>query len=130
MGDVDIHGICDERFASVREAFEENFKRDLELGAAFAVALEGELVVDLWGGYADVARSRPWQEDTLVGVSSTAKIANTLCGLMLVDRGLIDLEHEIVGVYFEAVLNETKDGELLWKCDLFENAVNAAIEMD
>jgi CubicO group peptidase (beta-lactamase class C family) len=42
----------------------------------------------------------------------------------------IDLEHEIVGVYFEAVVNETKDGELLWKCDLFENAVNAAIEMD
>ena len=52
----------------------------------------GELVVDLWGGYADVARSQPWQEDTLVGVASTSKIANTLCGLMLVDRGLIDLD--------------------------------------
>ena len=41
----------------------------------------------------------------------------------------IDREREVVGVYLEAVLNETEDGELLWKCDLFENAVNAAIEL-
>jgi CubicO group peptidase (beta-lactamase class C family) len=92
MSDVEIHGTCDSRFASVRDAFEKNFKQGHELGAAFAVALEGEVVVDLWGGYADVARTRPWLEDTVVAIASTAKIANSLCGLMLVDRGLIELD--------------------------------------
>ncbi len=92
MSDLQIHGSCDARFASVRDAFEDNFEQGRELGAAFAVALEGEVVVDLWGGYADVARTRPWREDTLAPISSTAKIANSLCALMLVDRGLIELD--------------------------------------
>lgn len=92
MSDLQINGFCDERFGSVRDAFEENSKRDLELGATFAVAIKGELVVDRWAGYADRARTRPRQEDTIVSVSSSTKIATKSCGLMILDRGLIDLD--------------------------------------
>jgi CubicO group peptidase (beta-lactamase class C family) len=92
MADVQIDGFCDERFAAVRAAFEENFALDLELGATFALAIEGEFVVDLWAGHADRGRTRPWQEDTIVGVYSSAKIATALCGLMVLDRGLIELD--------------------------------------
>jgi CubicO group peptidase (beta-lactamase class C family) len=101
MGNVPIHGFCDERFASVRAAFERNFELGVELGATFALAIEGELVIDLWSGFADVARTRPWQRDTLIGVSSSAKIATSLCGLMLLDRGLIDLDVPVASYWPE-----------------------------
>jgi CubicO group peptidase (beta-lactamase class C family) len=92
MSEVQINGFCDERFASVGAAFEKNFRLDLELGATFAVAVQGEFVVDLWAGYSDQDRARPWQEDTIVGVSSSSKVVTALCGLMILDRGLIDLD--------------------------------------
>lgn len=92
MADSEIHGFCDERFAGVRAAFEENFRQGLELGASFALAVGGELAVDLWGGHADRARARPWQRDTLAAVYSTSKVASALCGLIAVDRGLLELD--------------------------------------
>jgi len=64
----DIHGDCPLRFAPVRAAFAENLQRRDEVGAAVAVVVDGELVVDLWAGHADLARSRPWQRDTIVNV--------------------------------------------------------------
>ncbi len=92
MSEIRINGFCDERFASIRAAFEKNLRLDLELGATFALAIEGEFVVDLWAGYADRDRTRPWQEETIIGVSSSAKIPTALCGLMILDRGLIELD--------------------------------------
>jgi len=92
VGDIRIDGFCDERFASVGASFEENFELGLELGASFALAIEGELVVDLWAGHVDLARTRPWQEDSIAWVYSSSKIPVALCGLMLLDRGLIELD--------------------------------------
>ncbi|MER6334201.1 serine hydrolase domain-containing protein [Streptomyces sp. NPDC001034] len=89
---VRVHGHCDPRFAAVREAFEENFRARRELGAAVAVTLDGETVVDLWGGWADAARTRAWERDTLVNVWSTTKGPVALCAHLLVDRGLLDLD--------------------------------------
>jgi len=57
---VQIHGQCDPRFTAVREAFAENFATREEVGAAVCVYVEGKPVVDLWGGYANAARTRPW----------------------------------------------------------------------
>jgi CubicO group peptidase (beta-lactamase class C family) len=88
----EIHGECAPRFARVREAFEANFDAGRELGASFAATLGGELVVDLWGGYADAARTRPWQRDTIVNVFSTTKAMAALCAHMLVERGQLDLD--------------------------------------
>ena len=94
-----IHGHCDERFTAVRTAFEENFRDRAELGAAVSVSVGGETVVDLWGGWADAARTRPWERDTLVNVWSTTKGPTALCAHILADRGLLDLDAP-VAVYW------------------------------
>lgn len=87
---VEIHGQCEPKFAAVREAFAENFRQGAEVGASFALALEGELVVDLWGGHADAARTRPWRSDTLINTYSTTKgMAAAVVGV-LADAGLVD----------------------------------------
>ncbi|MFG3275701.1 serine hydrolase domain-containing protein [Streptomyces luteogriseus] len=90
--ETQVHGHCDPRFTAVRKAFEENFRERGELGAAVAVTVGGETVVDLWGGWADAARSRPWERDTLVNVWSTTKGPVALCAHILADRGLLDLD--------------------------------------
>ncbi|KUJ42375.1 serine hydrolase [Streptomyces sp. NRRL F-5122] len=88
----EIDGRCDPRFTAVREAFEENFRGRQELGAAVAVTLNGDTVVDLWGGWADAGRTRPWERDTVVDVWSTTKGPAALCLHILADRGLLDLD--------------------------------------
>ncbi|WP_416956931.1 serine hydrolase domain-containing protein [Streptomyces sp. Agncl-13] len=87
-----VDGHCDPRFSAVRTAFEENFRDRDELGAALTVTVGGETVVDLWGGWADAARTRPWEKDTLVNVWSTTKGPVALCAHILADRGLLDLD--------------------------------------
>jgi CubicO group peptidase (beta-lactamase class C family) len=93
--EVTVSGTCDERFAPVQAAFEKNFAVRDELGAAVAVVHDDELVVDLWAGYQDVARTMPWERDTLVLVASTTKVVATVAGLILIDRGLIELDEPI-----------------------------------
>ncbi|MGY2061324.1 serine hydrolase domain-containing protein, partial [Nocardia gipuzkoensis] len=48
-------------------------------------------VVDIWGGYADAERTRPWERDSITCVWSTTKTMTALCALILADRGEIDL---------------------------------------
>ncbi len=92
---VEIHGYCDNEFLSVRDAFAKNFEEDLEVGASLAITLKGKFVVDLWGGYMDAEKTRPWEENTIVNVYSTTKVMGALCVHILVDRGLIDLDAPI-----------------------------------
>ncbi|HVR29902.1 MAG TPA: serine hydrolase, partial [Thermoanaerobaculia bacterium] len=61
-----IHGTCDAAYAAVRGVFTSNFRNGLEVGASFAAVHRGRIVVDLWGGFADAAHSRPWERDTIV----------------------------------------------------------------
>ncbi|MBM7054497.1 serine hydrolase domain-containing protein [Streptomyces durocortorensis] len=96
-----IHGHCDDRFAGVRDAFEENFTERGELGAAVTVLVDGEAVVDLWGGWADAARTRPWERDTVVNVWSTGKGPTALCAHVLADRGLLDLDAPVAAYWPE-----------------------------
>ena len=91
-----IHGTCPPRFAAIREAFAANFEAGREVGASFAVTIDGAPVVDLWGGTADAACTRPWGEDTIVNVFSTTKAMTALCAHMCVDRGLLDLDAPVV----------------------------------
>jgi CubicO group peptidase (beta-lactamase class C family) len=92
---MEIHGFCDDRFAPMRAAFIKNFEKDLELGASLAMTYRGKIVVDLWAGYADPQRTRPWQEDTVVFLASTTKVALVIALLMVIDRGLIDLDRAV-----------------------------------
>jgi CubicO group peptidase (beta-lactamase class C family) len=89
---VEIGGTCAARFTGVREAFAANFDAGREVGASFAVTLDGEPVVDLWAGTADAAGTRPWERDTIVNVFSTTKAMTATCVHMLVDRGLLDVD--------------------------------------
>jgi CubicO group peptidase (beta-lactamase class C family) len=85
-------GFCASRFEALREAFEANFSRHGDVGAACAVYLHGEPVVDLWGGQADPIAGIPWREDTLQLVFSAAKGPTATCVLMLAESGRIDLD--------------------------------------
>ncbi|MGN6173331.1 MAG: serine hydrolase domain-containing protein, partial [Streptosporangiaceae bacterium] len=85
-----IHGTCAERFSGVREALAESLAAQ-DVGASVAVYLDGEPVVDLWGGYADAARTTAWQRDSIINTFSTTKTMTALCALILADRGELDL---------------------------------------
>jgi len=87
---VEIYGTCAAGFEPVRQAFAENFTGRGEIGASVAVAAGGKTVVNLWGGWADPGRSRPWQRDTLTNVWSTTKAMTSLCAHILIDRGELD----------------------------------------
>ncbi len=91
MSELKIEGSCAPRFAAVREAFEKNFAGP-EVGAAVCVVLDGETVVDLWGGHVDPERTTPWERDTLVNVYSTTKGMTALCAHKLIEQGLLDLD--------------------------------------
>ncbi|MFD8391363.1 serine hydrolase domain-containing protein [Streptomyces sp. NPDC059680] len=99
--ETQVHGHCDARFAAVREAFEDNFRERGDLGAAVAVSVDGTTVVDLWGGWADAAGTRPWEHDTLVNVWSTTKGPVALCAHLLADRGLLDLDAPVAAYWPE-----------------------------
>ncbi len=87
-----IHGTCEPAFGAVREAFAANFANDLEVGACFTAAVAGKTVVDLWGGFRDARRARPWERDTIVCVWSTTKVMTAACAWMLAARGALDLD--------------------------------------
>ncbi|WP_069771596.1 serine hydrolase [Streptomyces sp. LUP30] len=96
-----VHGHCDPRFAALRTAFEENFRDRAELGAAVSVTVDGVTVADLWGGWADPARTRAWERDTLVNVWSTSKGPTALCAHILADRGLLDFDAPVAAYWPE-----------------------------
>jgi CubicO group peptidase (beta-lactamase class C family) len=90
-----MQGHADVRFSRVRDAFAEGFVSHGELGAAVAVTLDGELVVDLWDGFADRAKERPWSESTIANVFSVTKAWTAICALHLVDEGRLDLDRPV-----------------------------------
>lgn len=91
-------GSTDTAFEAVRDAFEEVLgEHDTAgaTGAGLAVWHDGGWVVDLWGGHADAALTRPWREDTMVMPYSVTKPFAAVCALVLVDRGLLDLDEAL-----------------------------------
>jgi CubicO group peptidase (beta-lactamase class C family) len=86
---AEVSGTCDARFAPVRDALAEQLAKE-ELGASIVLDVDGETVVDIWGGWRDTERRTPWTEDTITNVWSTTKTVTNLAALMLIDRGLLD----------------------------------------
>jgi CubicO group peptidase (beta-lactamase class C family) len=87
---ADIQGTCQDRFAAVRDALAASLD-DQDVGASAAVYVDGEPVVDIWGGFVDAARTTAWQRDTITCAWSTTKTMTALCALILADRGELDL---------------------------------------
>jgi CubicO group peptidase (beta-lactamase class C family) len=104
---TEVQGECADRFSGVREALERRLGDD-ELGASIAVDLDGETVVDLWGGYRDEQRTTPWTRDTIVNVWSTTKCVLSLAALVLVDRGELDLDAPVGDYWPEFCANGKK----------------------
>jgi len=89
---MEVHGSVAPRFTGVRDVLADVLAGQPGTGASFAVWHDGDWVVDLWGGHADAAHTRPWRQDTLVMPYSVTKPFAALCVLTLADRGLVDLD--------------------------------------
>lgn len=96
-----IQGTCDSAFHIIKDVFANNFSNEDELGAACCFYIEGKKVVDLWGGYCDKYKTRPWQQDTLVGIYSVGKALAALCTLQLIDQNRLQLDSPVADVWPE-----------------------------
>ena len=86
-----VSGFCDPRFKKVRDLFARSVESGYEVGATLAVEYRGEMVINLWGGYQDAAKTRLWQEDTLVNVFSVTKGIVATCIARLVEEKRLDI---------------------------------------
>ena len=87
---ADIQGSYDELFTSVPSALA-GLLDNGDAGGSVAVFVDGEPVVDVWGGFADADRTMPWKRDTITNVYSVTKTMTALCALILADRGEVDV---------------------------------------
>jgi CubicO group peptidase (beta-lactamase class C family) len=107
-----VHGHCDPEFQGLRDVFEKFITSGEENGASIAVNVDGKDVVSLWGGYADLARTKPWEENTIVNVYSCTKIASAMAMLKLVDRGLVALNDKVAKYWPEFAANGKENIEI------------------
>jgi CubicO group peptidase (beta-lactamase class C family) len=91
MSEAPIHGTVEHGFEPVYESFQRGLEKG-ELGAAVSAYVDGSKVVDLWGGWADAARTREWQRNTIACAFSATKGMTATCAHRLVDRGLLDVD--------------------------------------
>jgi CubicO group peptidase (beta-lactamase class C family) len=97
----EVLGTCEPAFVAVRDEFERNFVERGEVGASVCITVDGNAVVDLWGGVADPATGRAWAEDTVGVVWSCTKGAVALCAHMLAARGALDLNAAVTDYWPE-----------------------------
>jgi CubicO group peptidase (beta-lactamase class C family) len=105
MADGSMSGFTDDRFEAVAEGFQANLDSGADVGASFAATVGGETVVDLWGGWADAEKTRPWEKDTIVNVYSTTKTMTALTALLLADRGELDFDAPVARYWPEFAAN-------------------------
>ena len=100
-----IDGQFDPEFSEVADAFAQNFEQRNEVGASICIYHRGQLVVDLWGGHADEARTLPWDKDTVSIVYSCTKAATALCAHLLIDQGKLNLNAPVGDYWPEYACN-------------------------
>ena len=105
MPEINMHGFVADSFGPVRDAFEANFASGADVGASCCATVDGEIVVDLWGGFADEAKTRPWEKDTILNVYSTTKTMTALTALLLADRGELDFDAPVARYWPEFAAN-------------------------
>ena len=104
-----IHGKCDPQFSKVKETFEKLFQEDREIGSCFAVYKDGNPLVDLWGGFQDKDKTKPWQKDNLVTVYSTTKGVAAFCIALAMEKDLLKYEEKVSTYWPEFASNGKED---------------------
>ncbi|MDO3660564.1 serine hydrolase domain-containing protein [Bacillus sp. C28GYM-DRY-1] len=92
---LSIRGFVASGFESVKEEFIRNFSKRGEVGAAFSVYINNEVVVDLWGGYRNRHTRKEWKEDTLVQVFSATKGFAALALCLAHSRSYINFDEKV-----------------------------------
>ncbi|MFV0257668.1 MAG: serine hydrolase domain-containing protein, partial [Acidimicrobiales bacterium] len=96
-----LSGRCDPTFKPLADLLAAQLDGGVDLGASIALTVDGELVVDAWGGWADEARTVPWEADTITNVWSSTKTMTNLSALVLVARGELDVYAKVADYWPE-----------------------------
>jgi CubicO group peptidase (beta-lactamase class C family) len=103
-----VNGHCDPQFEAVSQLLHEYLSSGEELGASLAVNINGKDVIDIWGGHTDSEKSQVWNRDTITNVMSCSKLVTNLAALILIDRGILDV-NEKVSTYWPEFAAQGKD---------------------
>lgn len=103
MFNIEIKGSVDPRFEKVKQVFSSFFADGLEHGAAVSLMVDGKLVVDIWAGHMDKAKTKEWQCNTIVNVWSSTKGVVATAVAMLVEQGKLHYDRPIGDVWPEFV---------------------------
>ena len=106
---MEIQGECDPQFSKVKETFEKLYREDREIGSCFAVYKDGNPLVNLWGGFQDKDKTKPWQKDNLVTVYSTTKGVAAFCIALAMEKGLLKYEEKVSTYWPEFASNGKED---------------------
>lgn len=109
---TELHGTVSAAFEPVRDAVLGQLRAGAEVGLSLVVDVDGQQVVDLWGGHRDAARTQPWQPDTIVNVWSITKCVTSLAALLLVDAGELDVHAPVARYWPEFAANGKRHVEV------------------
>lgn len=107
-----VHGSCDDRFKALQTLLQTSIDEGKDLGASIFVNIDGKDIVNIWGGYADAARTREWEENTIVNIWSSSKTILSLAALICIDRGLLDPYEKVAKYWPEFGVNGKQDIEV------------------
>ncbi len=94
-------GEFNKKFENTYELFKKNLENDEEVGASFAVYQNGEVLVDLYGGYRDRDKKNKWDQNTIVNIHSTSKGIVAMIVAKLIDENKLDLEKSVADYWPE-----------------------------
>lgn len=102
-------GFAQDRFAAVPAILDASIASGADIGASFCATANGETVVDIWGGHADIAGTETWKRDTIINVYSTTKTMTALTALLVADRGELDFDAPVAKYWPEFAANGKAD---------------------
>ena len=102
-------GEFNKKFENTYELFKKNLENDEEVGASFAVYQNGEVLVNLYGGYRDRDKKNKWDQNTIVNIHSTSKGIVVMIVAKLIDEDKLDLEKNVAD-YWPEFANGGKEG--------------------
>ncbi len=100
-----LSGEIDPQYEAVAETFARNFVEHGEVGASVCVTVDGQPVVDLWGGSRSPQEEAPWEKDTVSVVFSSSKGAVALAAHTLISAGELDIHAPVKKYWPEFAVN-------------------------